>query len=325
MVQNILIGIGAGAASALLSVASVFGPPSAVLLVIFAGLPIMIAAIGWSHRSALLAIAVAGAVMLALFNFKVAIAMMLTVGVPAWWLGYLALLARSEPDGRLEWYPVGGLVFWAALLGGATVALALPFYGLDQETLQKSLRTVIERAVRLRSDTGLDGPLVLPGVSDPAATIDFFVFIAPFMSAMASTMVNFLNLWLAGLVVRISGRLKRPWPDIPAMAFPRYAFAVAAIALAASFVPDIVGIFAGIFATVTLIAYGTLGLAVLHAVTRGMKNRSFILSSFYFALLLLSMRQGWPIMLLSLIGLADAAFNLRARLAALRGPPPAHP
>ena len=67
-----------------------------------------------------------------------------------------------------------------------------------------------------------------------------------------------------------------------------------------------------------------LGLAVMHAVTHGMKNRSFILSSFYFALLLLSMRQGWPIMVLSLIGLADAAFNLRARLKALRGPPPAH-
>ena len=46
MVQNILIGIGAGAASALLSVASVFGPPSAVLLVIFAGLGQVLLVIG---------------------------------------------------------------------------------------------------------------------------------------------------------------------------------------------------------------------------------------------------------------------------------------
>jgi hypothetical protein len=36
------------------------------------------------------------------------------------------------------------------------------------------------------------------------------------------------------------------------------------------------------------------------------------------------MRQGWPIMMLSLIGLADAAFNLRARFTAWRGQPPAH-
>src|ERR1035438_5291786 len=42
----------------------------------------------------------------------------LGVGLPAWWLGYLALLARpaSAIDPKLEWYPVGKLVLWAALL-----------------------------------------------------------------------------------------------------------------------------------------------------------------------------------------------------------------
>lgn len=324
MIQNVLIGISAGAASALLSVAGAYGPSSSIVLVIFAGLPILIAAIGWSHRAALVGIVVAGIGFAATFNLIAAAVLVATVGVPAWWLGYLALLARpDEKTGGLEWYPAGNLVFWAAILGGATVAFAIPFYGLDEATLQATLRTIIERAIRLRTDTPGDQPLSLPGVSDPTPLIDFFVIVAPFMSATAGALINIANLWLAGVIVRISGRLHRPWPDIPAMRFPPYAFAITAAVLALSFVPGIAGIFAGIFGTVTLIAYGALGLAVLHAVTRGMKNRGFVLSTFYIALFIVVGRQGWPILVLSLIGLADAALNLRARIAAWRGQPPA--
>jgi hypothetical protein len=141
------------------------------------------------------------------------------------------------------------------------------------------------------------------------------------MSAMVGTIINLLNLWLAGVVTRVSGRLNRPWPDIPSMRFPAYAFAIAAVTLALSFVSGIVGIFAGIFATAILVAYAVLGLAVLHGITRGMRTRSVILTFAYAALFL----QGWPILIASLLGLADAAFDLRARLAAWRGlPPPAH-
>lgn len=323
MLPHVLIGIGAGAASALLSVAGAFGPPAAILLVVFAGLPIMIAALGWSHFSALVAIVVAFLGMFAMFNFTVAIALALTVGLPAWWLGYLALLARPTAEaGVLEWYPVGGLVFWAALLGGATVAFALPFYGLDEATLQATLREVITRAVRLRSGGGIDGPLVIPGVSDPEKLVDFFAYVAPFMSAIAGAIVNFVNLWLAAQIVRISGRLRRPWPEIPAMRFPRYAFAFTVATLALSFLPDIFGIFAGVFGIVTLIAYGVLGLAVIHTVTRGTRVRGAILTTTYASLAILI----WPILIAMLIGLADSIFDFRARFAAWRGTPPAlHP
>jgi len=42
------MGIGAGAASTMLLLAAAYGPSGAILLVIFAGLPILIAAIGGS-------------------------------------------------------------------------------------------------------------------------------------------------------------------------------------------------------------------------------------------------------------------------------------
>jgi hypothetical protein len=326
MVQNLLMGIGAGAASAMLLLAAVYGPSSAIVLVIFAGLPLLIAAIGWSHRAALAGIAVMALLLgLTLQSFLATGTIVLTIGAPAWWLGYLVMLARPNATGGLEWYPSGNLVVWCALLAAATVALAIPFYGTDEASVQAAMRSAFERAMRLRAGTPADEQVVIPGVSDPGPFIELLVIIAPLVSAAIGTVVNLLNLWLAGVITRVSGRLNRPWPELPSMRFPPYAFAIAAVSLALSFVSGILGIFAGIVATAMLVAYAVLGLAVFHAVTRDMKNRGFILGVFYVGLFLLSARQGWPIMIVTLIGFADALFNLRARLAAWRGlPPPAH-
>ena len=73
---------------------------------------------------------------------------MLAIGLPAWWLGYLALLARPAthptPDG-LEWYPVGHLVFWAAIIGAAIVITGMLTLGTDLENFRNSLRSSLER------------------------------------------------------------------------------------------------------------------------------------------------------------------------------------
>ncbi len=64
-------------------------------------------------------------------------------------------------------------------------------------------------------------------------------------------------------------------------------------------------------------AYGMLGFAVLHAITRGMASRIFLLAGVYIAVLVL----GWPVLALCLLGLIEAVIDLRARIAATRGPP----
>jgi hypothetical protein len=99
------------------------------------------------------------------------------------------------------------------------------------------------------------------------------------------------------------------------MEFPPIAAALIAVALAGSFLPGLAGIVAGIFAVALLIAYGVLGLAVIHAITRGVSGRPVILGVVY-ALLVL---QGWPILIFSLLGLIDTALDLRGRVARWRG------
>jgi hypothetical protein len=178
------------------------------------------------------------------------------------------------------------------------------------------MRRELERALRFLSGTSLDAPLRLP-VKDPEALLDILVLIVPPMKATALTITSLFNLWLAALIVRLSGRLKRPWPRIAAMAFPPFASAAFAIAVAGTFLPDMVGIVAGIFTASLLLAYALLGLAVMHVVTLGINGRVLILTGLYFTVGIF----GWPIVLLSLLGLAETILGLRARVAARRGPP----
>src|SRR6267154_2823192 len=93
MMQIVLIGIGAGTAAALLFASVVSGATAAMLLLLLAPLPILIVALGWSHWAGLIAAATAAAG-LAVVGVDLLVAFLFGVGLPAWWLGYLTLLAR---------------------------------------------------------------------------------------------------------------------------------------------------------------------------------------------------------------------------------------
>lgn len=243
-------------------------------------------------------------------------AFLIGVGLPAWWLGYLALLARPSPDapGGLEWYPAGRLVMWAAIISALTVIAAIPNFGFDEESFRSGLRASFERVLKAQSPT--DMPAEIRTI-DPAKVVDLLVAIIPLAAAVIATLTNAVNLWLAGRIVKLSGNLRRPWPDIPEMRFPAQAPALLAAAIALSFLPSLVGTAGSIFAASFLMAYAILGFAVLHALTRETAARGFILAGTYVAVLVLF----WPLLLMSFAGLADTAFDIRARLANKSKPP----
>jgi Predicted membrane protein (DUF2232) len=313
MMQNVLVGLGAGAAAALL-VAS--GSLLSVFLFYLAPLPILIAALGWSHWSGLTAAVIASVCLGLAFGGLFFMTFLVGIAVPAWWLGYLALLARPTAGGEVEWYPPGRLVLWAAALAALVVTVALFQVGSDEEAIRNGLKAGIERVLRQETGIAADEPLSFPGIAEPEHLVDLFVVVMPPVAAMASVLTLILNLWMAGRVVRLSGRLKRPWPDIPAMTFPRYAPALLAAAAVISFVPDIVGLVASLFAATMLVAFTMHGFAVLHVLTRGLPGRAAMLGGAYVFVATL----GWPALAAALLGVAESIFKWRAR-AAGRGPP----
>jgi hypothetical protein len=319
MMQAALIGVGAGAATALLFASVASGSALSVPLFYLAPLPILIAAMGWSHWAALIAAVVASASLAAVFGTFFFIAFMLGIGLPAWWLGYLALLARptagATPDG-LEWYPVGHLVFWAAIIGAAIVIAGMLTLGSDLDAFRSSLRIGLERMLKMPARAP-SSPDPVPGGGDSSRLIDILVAVLPPAAAVLAAVTNVVNLWLAERIVKISGRLRRPPSDLAAMHFPAYAPALVGAAVVATLMPGIVGTSAGVLAASLLMAYAILGFAVLHMITRGMGSRPFTLSGIYVAVFVF----GWPVLVMSLLGLADTAFDLRGRAARRRGPP----
>ncbi|HWP26428.1 MAG TPA: DUF2232 domain-containing protein [Xanthobacteraceae bacterium] len=317
MAQILLVGIGAGIASALLFASIISGAVLSLFLFYLAPLPIMIAALGWSHWSALIAALVA-AVGLALgLSSYLFVAFLIGIGLPAWWLSYLALLARpvETPEGQtLEWYPVGRLVIWAAIIGSLVVVAVLLTLGQTEEAVRGELRRAFETLLRRSA------PTEVRNLPDYNQRIDALVAIAPPAAAVSVTFINALLLWLAGRIVIMSGRLRRPWPDVTQMSFPPVApvllVAGAAGVLLASRL-GLLGVISGIVVASLATAYAILGFAVLHFITRGFGARGLVLGLAYVTVVLI-----WPALaLIALLGLADTAFDIRGRLTRKVGPP----
>jgi len=318
MIQIAIIGIGAGAAAALLFASVTSGWWLSIPLFYLAPLPIMIAGLGWSHWAAMTA-ALAGALGLgAVFGTVFLLAFSAGAGFPAWWLGYLAMLARpvaatngsGQNASSFEWYPPGRLVVWAAALGILVVIVAIPNFGIDAESFRAGLRDALNAILRVNGTPARAG-------SNTERLIEILVNAIPPAAAVLATITNLLNLWLAARVVKFSGRLARPWPQLSSMSFPPLVAAALAVAIVLSFLDGMLGIVGGIVAASLLLAYGVLGFAVLHAITQGMSARPFVLSVTYAGVILL----GWPMLALCLLGLVDTAIGLRARVSAKRGPP----
>jgi hypothetical protein len=315
MVQVFLIGVSAGAATALLFASVSSGSPLAIPLFYLSPLPILIAAMGWSHWAGLIAAIVASVAVAAAFDWSMFFAFLLGAGLPAWWLGYLALLARPAGDvpGGVEWYPIGHLVIWATVLSAIIVVAEILHLGTSEESLRNSIQAGVERVLRSEARDGT------PNATLSRPVTDMLVTFLPMAAGILTTMTAVLTLGLSAWIVKVSGRLRRPWPVLSAMTFPAYTPALAVAAAAGFFLPDIFGIASGVLLGCMLTAYAILGFAVLHAITRGMKARPFIIGSSYVVVFVL----GWPALALSLLGLADAAFDFRGR--STRGHGPSNP
>src|SRR3977135_3486892 len=165
MVAIVLIAVAAGCASALMFASIISGALISLLLFYLAPLPLMVAALGWGPLSATIGGISAAIGLGAIFGLPYCIAFVLTLALPAWWLGPLALLGRPVPAGALagngaapaapamEWYPVGRILLWTAGFAALTTMAALLTLGSDAATITAALRRGLLRVIGVRTPT----------------------------------------------------------------------------------------------------------------------------------------------------------------------------
>ena len=141
MVLLLLVGFGAGVTAALLFATLATGQAFAVGLFYLTPLPILLAAIAWNHIAGAMAALTAALILGSFLGGWFALAFTAGIGLPAYLLGYLALLGRTAEDGDdVEWYPPGRLVLAAALIAATATAVSIPALGTDIDSYRAALK-----------------------------------------------------------------------------------------------------------------------------------------------------------------------------------------
>jgi hypothetical protein len=315
MIAIVLIALAGGCASALMFASIMSGALISLLLLYLAPLPLMVVALGWGPLAATIASAAASFALAAIFDIPYGVGYVISVALPAWWLGHLALLGRpaagaaasgngaAAPD--MEWYPVGRLLVWIAGFASLTTFAALLMLGTDAPAILAALKQGLLRILEIR------------GIAADEKVLDALVTIMPTCAVIGSIIMLTINLWLAGRITAMSGRLRRPWPDLKTAALPKAALAALGVAATCSLAGGLLAILAQIVTSALMMAYAFAGFAVLHTLTSALKSRTLWLGSTYAAVVLFI----WPVAGIVVLGLADAVFGFRQRYLRKQPPP----
>ena len=318
MIAITIIALAAGSASALMFASIISGALISLVLFYLSPLPLMVTALGWGPLAATIGGIAAASGLGAMFGLPYCVAFALTVALPAWWLGHLALLGRpianaapgtAPATATLEWYPAGRILLWIAGFATITTIAAMLTLGTDAEAITGTLRRGLLRIL---------GPRDAASSGDVERWVAALSLIAPPAAAIVSMMTLTLNLWLAGKIAATSGRLHRPWPDLKSAELPPMTLVVLSVAMAFCFIGGIAAMFAQIATTALMMAYAFTGFAVLHTLTLALKSRAIWLSCTYAVVVVF----GWPVLAMIALGLADAVFGFRQRYLRGKQPPP---
>lgn len=322
MRNQLFIAVLLGLVSAVVFASATTGPMlMRFVLFLLTSLPIFLAGLGGGWRFAALAGTASVLIVTALAGPQIAGIYALTQIIPAVILTYLALLNRPyQPEGgetvTIEWYPVGRLVLWAAVMAGTITLIVLLVIGQDYEELRAGLKKFLAEGIKTNMPPDATGAPLDDAQLETMTSI--MVAVMPAASAVSWLTALVFNLWLAGRITLAAGQLQRPWPDISALDFPPGTALMLIASMLATGAKGITGAVGTAFLGAFFFAYVLGGLAVIHYVTRGRSWRPFGLWMLYVGLLVVAV---WIAVFIALVGLAERPLRLRER-AFPSGPPP---
>lgn len=304
---SLLVGLLAGVSAALLLVSA--GSPSSLSFILFAAaaMPVLIAGLGWSNLASIVAVLSAMSVIGLATTPQAALVSAVTTLTPAAWIAHLSNLARPAeeiggPEGDVVWYPLSDIFLNIA----ACVCVGLVAVGLALGYGKEFVGQLVDVFVTTLKESNAD---YQPSTESMAEMKEFFLFALPAIQAAIWVLILLAGWYVASLIVRLSGRSKRPKDDLPSqLRMPRFG----AIALAAGVVMSFIGGAIGLIGWTLIGAFGigfsVSGYAIAHHRTRGKPARGLMLWTAYLATVIFTV----PLFLFFFLGLFDTARNLTA-------------
>ena len=312
ILQGPLVGLVSGLAAALLFVALFGVTPLAIPLFVLTGVPLAIAGLGWGIGAAVVAAAAGAVVTGALEDWTFAAAFALLFAIPILWATVAAIEPRPAWRGG-GWRSLGEILTHCAIAMAIVVVAGGVMVGYDPPTLTNTITAAL---VDLAANAN-PGPGAPPTAADLQPAVALSVALMPAILGVLGLIVIVVDLYLAGRSVRFSQGLKRPDENLWTVSLPLAVPAAFIGATALAFAPGTIGHAAEAVAGALGGAVALVGLAVIHALTRGLASRAAVLSTVYALLIPLS---GLLIIIFALIGIAESVFHLRARRLRPRGP-----
>jgi len=301
------IGVASGLAAALLFLVVRTGSAFALLLDMFAPLPLLIAALGWGPRSALIGMASGTLVITALVPGAAGLIFGLGIALPAWVMGVLVMMHRHEND-HVIFMPIGICLLATALINALMALCMAMMIGGDVDGLIKAFAQIIEAINTSHPD--VLAPLGLS--KDDLAKL--LSQTAPPVLAALGVFSSVALLWLAASLVQMSGRLIRPWPDLALTTMPSSVLALTGLSAILSVVFEgFGGLYARCVLLALLSAYILEGMGVVLVITRGMSIRKPVLTLFGVLTLILPPLAGPVLLGLAILGIVDRMTGIRMR------------
>ena len=304
--NGLLLGIAAGAASALLFAAVTSGGALGTPLFFMSALPIAIVTIGWGTFAGIAAV-LAGLVGLwAFVSWKAALLHALVIAAPMAIYSYLVGLGRPlDAEGKsFEWYPLGRVFMSMVLITAVSIIGVGTIIGFD---VQATAGDVADMLVAMGQTSG---ELGAPTREDLLPALLIYMRLMPVALAMFWLVLTAFNLWLGSRIVRLSGRLKRS-DDVIAetLSLPLWMAGLFVGAALMAGHDSSLGLVAGVVAGAAGMGFAMVGFAVLHVFVRGNPAAPLILGVTYGATFVLSI----PLFPLAIAGILDGPLGLRAK------------
>ncbi len=300
--KPILIAIACGLLTAMINVAPFSLGGIGLILTPFTVLPIFVSVLGFGTRAGLISGAIATVALAAMTGILSAIAFFVLLVAPPLWVGHLAGLVRRE-DGAEEWYPLNNILLHLALASALVVIVVLLASGITEENSAAMLRELMSQ---LQAANGAGAP----NAAAVEQQIRTLIGVLPVTMPASIIVMQAINFNLGARIARSQGWMLRPQDDIPmTTALPFIALGIFGLALLFSMFGGSLGVAGKIFAGAFGMAFALVGLATMHALTRGMGVRPVILAVSYIAILFTIK----PLVGFAILGIVETLLGLRAR------------